>query len=213
MASAWQVPTFSTRLLALSSGYGPHRIRDDDEGLPITNFSIGKFSASKFSASRTGREGIGVSNRRGGGSQRVEVVFHRTGQPVGHCQVVFDIGCSCREDPEAIVETATVEHLDEHFEIVGVEEKEQTRVVGLEQHGLAVTDHAAEITPRDFDPESALIEAQVGGTGDTKLIVEQLDRRCRGTEDCSAGHVRQSHGDRLDGLIKCIVDDRNFERL
>ncbi len=67
-------------------------------------------------------------------------------------------------DPEVIVQSAAVEHFEDHLHVGGTEEPEISGVGG-EGHGVANTGVALEVAPFGFHLEASAIEAEAGGRG------------------------------------------------
>src|SRR5258708_7441662 len=120
-------------------------------------------SSSWFRASslRT-RQRAGVLDGLEGPLLGVGVGPHLAGLGVGDGDRRFDVGETSGEDPEVLVEGATVEDLDDGLDVGGGEEPEVAGVVG-QLHGLGLALGAAGRLEGCSDLEAAALQAHGGG--------------------------------------------------
>jgi hypothetical protein len=120
-----------------------------------------------------GGERVGVGERRRGGAERVGVRALVAGHRVLDAQRVLDVGGGGSEHPEAVVERAAIEHLDQHLPVVGVEEPQQARVVGAVWHQLRRAGVVLAVAPVDRHLEAVADQAQA------RIVGAQLGGRLR----------------------------------
>jgi len=111
----------------------------------------------------------------------------------------LDVGGAGGEDPDAAVDAAAVEHLDQHLQVRRGEEPEEAAVAGHRQRAAAAR-AAEEVGPADLDGEAAAEQAEAsrrGGARGRRLggddLVEPRQRRGRLDDAVAVDRVEADH--------------------
>jgi len=110
---------------------------------------------------RAGRESGRVEDRLEGASLRVGVGPHRPGLGIRDCEIDRHIGQATGKDPKTIIDLASVEDFDDHFDVVWTEEPERAGVVS-QWNDLTGAALPRRSPPGSHHVEATVVERQIG---------------------------------------------------